>query len=141
VKPAGQNADKKSVACMVVLKELAPSGFSGIGGTWVACLLQKGRLFRRKADGTIFLSLGFNTKAVIAWAVVAVAPGFFQLAPAKMTADDCAARMSFLVTSNLGPKGLEDEEDFVAILSEPCSALNSFEAQFCVTRCVVRAQI
>ena len=57
MKPAGAQADFRSVAAMLAIKSTAGQNFRGLTGAWVGSLLQEGGIYRRR-DGQYFLSLG-----------------------------------------------------------------------------------
>ena len=69
LKPAGQPAEFREVAALTALRQTSSGGFRGLGGMWAGSLLQEGHLFKRKSDGSVFLSLGFVNQAFIMWKV------------------------------------------------------------------------
>ena len=73
LKPGGQPADFRSVSVMNALRLSADSDFKGLKQSWIGTLLQEGLLFREKANGKTFLSLGHVLQSLWLWEVSQVA--------------------------------------------------------------------
>ena len=69
IKPAGQPAEFREVAALTALRTTYPKRFAGLGGCWTSLLLQEGFVYRRRVDGSAFLSLGCFSMAVALWRV------------------------------------------------------------------------
>ena len=66
-KPAGVEAEQRSIAALVALQTMRRDNFHGGDAFWGGCLLQRGRIFRRKHDGAVFVSLGFESFCATGW--------------------------------------------------------------------------
>ena len=62
-------ADQRAVAALAALEAMQPDNFHGGDSFWAACLLQRGRLYRRRIDGQLFISMGFETYCSLGWKV------------------------------------------------------------------------
>ncbi|CAL1163263.1 unnamed protein product, partial [Cladocopium goreaui] len=72
VKPAGQQAEFRSVASMVALRLCVgdgPQHFTGVSGLWTGGLLQEGMVFKHLPSQKVYLSLGFVHAAVMLWMI------------------------------------------------------------------------
>lgn len=78
-KPASQEADLRSITCLLALRALRGVQFSGIGACWLGCLMQMTGLFEDLLSGDFFVSLGFQHAAVLAWKVEQVEKDLFVL--------------------------------------------------------------
>lgn len=67
VKPSGTEADEKAVAAMLALLQTQGFGYAGLGDLWAGCVLQRGLLYQRKHDCSVFVCLGFMEYVSIGW--------------------------------------------------------------------------
>ena len=127
IKPAGTQADETAVAAVAALLASRDSDFQDLAAAWCSAFLQLGQCFRRKADGAVFLSLGFQKWCSLGWRLEPVLdrrfPGgrqFFHTPPG-LQAEDARGRLEFLRCSNLAA-GEDDrgEEEFEGIPCEFC---------------------
>ena len=121
VKPAGQASDFRSVASMLALTQLAGDNFRDISSCWTACLLQATHLFYEKSSKKVFLSLGFESKAVWMWEVTQVIEGeLFLIAECNLPAAECIARIHPVLNKFVGGKDSTDDEMFCGVPVEAC---------------------
>ena len=126
VKPASQEADWRSAAAMVALRELAPAGFENASGLWAGCLLQKGLVFQESAQTLetvgegrrYYLSLSFQSFAAILWQIEEVQPGLFKLADGASTGG-ASERIRYACCTDLARSG--EREPFQGVPVELCS--------------------
>ena len=90
--------------------------------------LQRGRLYQRRADGKIFLSLGFQTYVAIGWGMVSQQSGgttFFSF-PKLQTHSAAIANVEFLSCMTLSTNSdTAAEEPFAGIPFDLCSLVLS----------------
>ena len=126
IKPASQEADRRSVAAMVALRKLCTRDFVGAGALWVGALLQRGLYFQEKVPaaagpGRVYVSLGFHFAAAALWQLTDVGNQRFQLAPASVSVDECRTRLKFVSLVDMVADGTTDE--FEGVPTEICWAL------------------
>lgn len=112
VKPAGQEADWRSVAAITALRCLASTSFVDASAVWCTAALERGKLFQEKlADdclGKVYLSLGFHFSAAILWEVEEVQPELYQLAADGLTAGSSNARVRYVCLTTMTVDGREE---------------------------------
>ena len=82
VKPAGQQAEFRSVASMLALRltcAAGPEHFEGMSSLWVGGFLQEGMVFLHVDSGQFYLSLGFVHAVVMLWQIDKVAESWHKL--------------------------------------------------------------
>ncbi|CAK9021499.1 Hemicentin-1 [Durusdinium trenchii] len=125
VKPAGQEADWRSVAAITALRCLASTSFVDASAVWCTAALERGKLFQEKlADdclGKVYLSLGFHFSAAILWEVEEVQPELYQLAADGLTAGSSNARVRYVCLTTMTVDGRE--EAFEGIPVDICPPL------------------
>ncbi len=119
-KPAGILADHRAVAALGALLCLEAKQFVGIGGCWTACLLQKGRIFQRRADSRYFVSLGFQDWAALGWELDYVADRYFVLPPPALPGQSNLQKLQVLVNTDLGTQADSVNEEFVGVPFKLC---------------------
>ena len=67
VKPAGQQAEHRSIATLCALRATAEKGFADLDGAWAGGLLQQGHVYRKAGTDDFYVSLGFTFKATLLW--------------------------------------------------------------------------
>ena len=67
VKPAGQQAERRSIATLCALRATAEKGFADLDGAWAGGLLQQGHVYRKAGADDFYVSLGFTFKATLLW--------------------------------------------------------------------------
>lgn len=120
VKPAGQDADWRSVGAMVALRHLSTTclAFEDASAVWCTAALQMGLVFQGKAldgsSGKIYLSLGFHFAAALLWEIQEVQDGIFEVAPSSsLGIAECRERVHFVCLTRLDKAG--NGEDFGGI--------------------------
>ena len=125
-KPAGTDAEERTVAALAALRATHPEGYHGISGMWSGCLLQRGFLFQRRSDQATFVSLDFRYYAALGWRVESVEPEGsskkFWVMP-KFRDDGleaAAANLQFLCNTKLSASEGASNDDMEEYLGIPC---------------------
>ena len=120
VKPAGTEADERSVAAMFALWKSRDFYFGGISDLWKSCTLQRGLLYIRKSDNMVFVSLGFMEYVAIGWGLERVysksSEKNFFTTPKCTSYNDAKGNIFFLSCTGLSGRNITDQsEEFAGI--------------------------
>ena len=119
-KPASQEADLRSITCLLALRALRGVEFSGIGACWLGCLMQMMGLFEDLLSGDLFLSLGFQHAAVMVWKVEQVENDLFVLCSHVPSLAESREQLQFHRLRVLPEIDQEAQEEYQGIPYELC---------------------
>jgi hypothetical protein len=124
---AGTFSNWKQVAATWALSCHDDTDFVNLPAAWVACLLQKGKIFRHKADETLWLSLGFRDWMCPGWKVYALEDGFYLVSIAASILSMEAifqSHVKMMAPTELGTATDSVLEQYEGIPFEACPALS-----------------
>ena len=119
MKASGTLADANAVAALAALQMTESNDFHDLGATWCSCLFLRHSVYRRRKDGAVFVSLGFNKWIALGWQLSEVEGAdctFFET-PSQQ---DARSSLQFLCLTNVASNDDSMElEEFEAIPVEP----------------------
>ncbi|CAJ1404903.1 unnamed protein product [Effrenium voratum] len=108
-KPASQEADLRSVATLLTLRDLRPLSFAGVGSSWCTCFLSLLGLYQDTVSNKYYLSLGVYSTGGLGWLVDEVSPGLFVLCRPGQSKNQLRRRIQLLRLSDVYEPGKNEE--------------------------------
>ena len=121
VKPSGTETDEKAVAALIGIMQARAFCYDGVGDLWAGCVLQRGLLYQRKHDMTVFVCLGFVEYIALGWVLEPVqtdaeVSDTYYKSPSCNDHQTAVRNLEFLTVTGLsGLERTDKNEEFAGI--------------------------